>query len=91
MVEIRCVIQGKVQGVRYRDYVQGAATELGVCGFVRNQSDGTVLVCAQGVPDTLRLFIEYLHEGSLQSRVDAVSVDWVHGSLPYDDFSIHHV
>lgn len=90
MVEIQCVISGKVQGVRYRDYVQVSATELEVVGYVKNLSDGTVLVCAQGLPDTLRTFIEYLHEGSLSARVDAVSVDWLSPKTTFTDFSILH-
>ncbi len=90
MVEIQCVISGKVQGVRYRDFVQVSATELGVVGYVRNVEDGTVLVCAQALPDILKEFIEYLHEGSLLARVDAVSVDWKSPKVTFDDFSIHH-
>lgn len=88
MVEIQCVVTGQVQGVRYRDFVQVAATELGLTGHIKNASDGTVLVCAQGIPDTLKEFIEYLHEGSLQSRVDTVSVDWKTARTPFDEFSI---
>lgn len=88
MTEIQCIISGKVQNVRYRDYVQVSATELGVVGFVRNLPDGTVEVYAQGLPDVLKDFVEYLHEGSLQSRVDAVSVDWKTARTQYTDFSI---
>jgi acylphosphatase len=89
MTEIQCIISGKVQNVRYRDYVQVSATELGVVGFVRNLPDGTVEVHAQGIPDVLKEFVEYLHEGSLQSKVDAVSVDWKTAKTPYTDFSIY--
>ncbi len=88
MTEIQCVISGKVQGVRYRDYVQSSATQLGLVGWVKNLSDGTVAVCAQGLPETLRSFIEYLHEGSLQARVDSVSVDWKTARKPFEEFSI---
>ncbi len=89
MVQIECVISGKVQGVRYRDYVQVSATALGITGWVKNAPDGTVLVCAQGIPDTLREFIEYLHEGSLQASVESVSVDWGSPKFGFEDFSIH--
>jgi len=89
MVEIYCIVSGKVQNVRYRDYVQVSAGELGLCGWVKNLSDGTVAVCAQGLPDELKDFVEYLHEGSLNARVDAVSVDWRTARKLYEDFSIH--
>lgn len=88
MIEMQATVQGLVQGVRYRDYVQGAATELGLPGFVRNNPDGTVLVVAQGEPDVLKNFVEYLHEGSLLSRVESVSVDWVTACTTFNDFSV---
>jgi acylphosphatase len=76
MIELHATVTGKVQGVRYRDFVQQAATDLGLVGTVQNQADGSVLVIAQGIPDTLKDFVEYLHEGSLLSRVDGVAVEW---------------
>ncbi len=88
MVELRATVTGKVQGVRYRDYVQGVATDLGVVGTVRNLENGSVEVVAQGLPDTLKLFVEHLHEGSLLSRVDGVAVEWRSGKRMYDEFSI---
>jgi len=88
MIEISCVITGKVQGVRYRDYIQTAACELKLTGFVRNLSDGTVSVVAQGEPETLKEFVEYLHEGSLQAEVEGVAVEWRTTKRQDDDFSI---
>lgn len=88
MMEISCIVTGKVQGVRYRDYVQVAATELKLTGFVRNLPDGTVCVVAQGEPDKLKDFVEYLHEGSLQAKVEGVAVEWRTTKRQDDDFSI---
>lgn len=90
MTEIEALIEGEVQGVSYRTYVQDSATELELCGWVRNKADGTVLVVAQGMPEILKEFIEYLHEGSLQAKVASVAVDWKTSKTVYDEFSIHH-
>lgn len=90
MHEIQCVVSGQVQGVAYRVYAQDAASELGIFGYAKNRADGTVFVLAQGERDTLREFVEYLHEGSLMARVDSVSVDWGTCSRVYDDFGIVH-
>lgn len=90
MTELFATITGKVQGVRYRDYVQVSAGKLGLTGFVRNNRDGSVAVVAHGMPDDLKLFVEYLHEGSLQSKVEGVSVEWRTATVLYDDFSIIH-
>ncbi|MEZ4200513.1 MAG: acylphosphatase [Candidatus Paceibacterota bacterium] len=91
MMEIQCVVHGTVQNVAYRAYVQDSATELGVCGWVKNESDGTVSVCAQGERDILKDFIEYLHEGSLKAKVTGVSVDWGTVGNVYEDFAVLYV
>lgn len=90
MTEIHCIVTGEVQGVSYRYYVQDAATELGLSGWVRNKADGSVEVLAQGMPDTLKEFVEYLHEGSLRAKVDAVAVDWRTVRKQLEDFSVKH-
>ncbi len=90
MTEIHCIVSGKVQGVAYRVYIQDAATELNISGFTRNLSDGTVEVVAQAEPSLLKDFVEYLHEGSLLSEVEAVAVEWCSAKKMYDDFSIRH-
>jgi acylphosphatase len=88
MIEMYAVVTGKVQGVRYRTYVQESATSLGLVGYVKNLSDGTVEVVAQGMPDTLKDFVEYLNEGSLLSKVEGVSVDWRSVRKTYLEFSM---
>lgn len=88
MVEMNCQIFGQVQGVAYRAYVQEAATQLGLVGYARNLADGSVEVVAQGLPDTLKELVEYLHEGSLRSRVDSVAVEWRTAKKNFDEFSL---
>ncbi len=88
MIEARCVVTGKVQRVGYRDYVQAAAAELGLTGYVENLPDGSVYVVAQGEPESLRLLVEHLHEGSLLSRVEGVAVEWGTNNAPRSDFSV---
>ena len=86
--EIHCRIEGRVQMVMFRDFAQRKARGLDLVGWVRNLQDGTVEVVAQGEPDTLKQYIEKLHEGSILSRVDSVSVDWRPPSGHFDDFTI---
>jgi len=90
MIEMFGVVSGKVQGVAYRAYVQDAADELGLVGYIKNLPDGTVEIVAQGDPSVLKDFVEYLHEGSLLSQVEAVAIDWRSVKDNYEDFSIRH-
>jgi acylphosphatase len=88
MIELCAVVTGRVQDVRYRAYVQESATQLQLVGYVKNMKDGTVEVVAQGLPDTLKDFVEYLNEGSLLAKVESVSIDWRSASIVYGEFSI---
>lgn len=88
MIEMRATITGKVQGVRFRDYVQNSAGELALVGYVKNQNDGSVLVVAQGESENLKSLVECLHEGSSLSIVEGVAVEWGTASVNYGDFSV---
>ena len=90
MIEMYAVVTGKVQGVAYRAYVQDAATRFALLGYVRNLPDGTVAVVAQGMPDILKEFVEYLNEGSLLSKVESVAIDWRSVGATYTEFSLLH-
>lgn len=88
--EIEAIITGKVQAVMYRDFVQAAAVQLGVFGFVENAENGTVRVVAQGTPDTLKVLIDRLNEGSVLAQVKNVAVTWRSPTGWFDDFSVRY-
>lgn len=90
MIELQAAISGKVQGVGYRAFIQEAATNLGLVGYVKNETSGNVFVLAQGLPDVLKEFVEYLNEGSSLSWVESVGIDWRSASKTYAEFSIIH-
>jgi acylphosphatase len=68
----RWVVRGRVQGVGFRDFVQRRAIEIGVRGYVRNLSDGSVEVVAAGSARQLAELAGYLHKGPWLSEVRAV-------------------
>lgn len=86
--EIYCTVQGKVQNVGYRDFVQRTAKEYALMGWVRNDSNGRVEVIAQGFPDNLKEFVEKLHGGSVLAQVESVAVDWRTPEKHFDDFIV---
>ena len=88
MIRMEAVVTGEVQGVRYRVFVQDSAMALDLLGSVKNLPDGTVRVLAEGNPDVLKEFVEYLHEGSLQAKVASVAIDWGTATGTFDEFSV---
>jgi len=67
-------IEGKVQGVWFRDWTVQAAQAIGVSGWVRNRADGSVEVYALGEPELVERLIDRLREGSPAARVDRIDV-----------------
>lgn len=65
-------IQGKVQGVFFRESARAEATRLGLAGWVRNRSDGAVEAVVEGAPAVLEEFIRWCHRGPTQARVSGV-------------------
>lgn len=65
-------IQGKVQGVFFRESARLEATRLGVTGWVRNRADGSVEAVVEGEPAMLEEFIRWCHRGPVQARVTGV-------------------
>ena len=70
----RYIVRGRVQGVGFRWFVEREAHLLGIAGWVRNNSDGSVEVFAQGTRDQLSGLHSRLREGPRAARVDDVQV-----------------
>ena len=64
------LIQGRVQGVGFRWFVQREASELDLRGWVRNTEDGDVEVVAAGEPGDLDELRAILRRGPRGARVD---------------------
>ncbi len=65
-------VRGRVQGVGFRWFVEREAQTIGIAGWVRNRSDGTVEVLAQGTREQLFSLRSKLQQGPRASRVDDV-------------------
>lgn len=68
----RYFVQGRVQGVGFRFFVEETASRLGLTGFVRNLSDGRVEVYAVGEESVLNRLRDQLQVGPRSSRVEQV-------------------
>jgi len=88
MQAIQFIVSGKVQKVYFRKYSAEKANELGLFGWVKNESNGTVIGHAQGTEDGIEVYKLWLSNvGSPKSRID--KMEFVHVELKeYSNFII---
>jgi acylphosphatase len=66
------LIMGRVQGVGFRYFAEGWASQLSICGYVKNLWDGNVEVYAIGNAVALEELKRQLAEGPRSARVSAI-------------------
>jgi acylphosphatase len=71
-IRVRLIIEGRVQGVWFRESTRREAERLGVHGWVRNRRDGSVEVVAEGPEENVRNLITWCHHGPPSARVTRV-------------------
>ena len=74
MVRRNVVVNGRVQGVFFRDTVRRRAREEGVAGWIRNRSDGSVEAVFEGDADAVDEMVRFTHEGPRGAAVERVEV-----------------
>ncbi|MBK7429274.1 MAG: acylphosphatase [Saprospiraceae bacterium] len=67
-------IDGKVQGVWFRQSTLKKAKELGLGGFVQNEDGGSVYVEAEGNKESLNALIAWCLDGPETASVKAITV-----------------
>ncbi len=68
----RYIVEGMVQGVGYRFFVERVARQLGLAGYVKNLHDGRVEVYAIGPDEQLAELKRRLAEGPRGAQVRRV-------------------
>ncbi|QBQ56645.1 acylphosphatase [Nitrosococcus wardiae] len=74
---VRCLIDGRVQGVWFRASTREKAMELGVRGWVRNLPDGRVEALLQGEEEAVEALKQWLWQGPTLAEVADIQCDTV--------------
>jgi acylphosphatase len=72
---VRLIVTGRVQGVGYRMWAARTATALGLRGWVRNRSDGSVELLATGGDAAIAALVEACRRGPPAAAVTDVTVN----------------
>jgi acylphosphatase len=68
------VVHGEVQGVFFRDSLQGEAERRGVAGWVTNRSDGAVEAVFEGSASDVEELVSWCRSGPPRADVRDVEV-----------------
>lgn len=90
MIQYEIKITGRVQGVGFRYYVLQQAKLFNLKGWVKNTSNGNVLVMVQGEKELIGTFTDYLRIGAPMSRVTGVSIAPMTITETFNDFTVKY-
>ena len=90
MKTVHVIIEGRVQGVFFRDYARRQAHLLKLKGWIKNLPDGAAEVIMSGTSENIDAMIEWFHTGSPLSIVSSVQVDEVMPTEKLTKFEIRY-
>lgn len=86
----RFIVSGVVQGVCFRMYARDEALRLSLTGWVRNRSDGTVEVLAEGRGESVRQLYEWCLGGPPMAHVTDVEATYAEPTGEFSSFRISY-
>ena len=89
-MQLFVLIEGKVQGVGFRNFTQMNAKQLGINGYAKNLPNGKVEVVAEGDKAQLDALVALLKKGPRYARVDSLHVDERPFTAEYKTFGIRY-
>lgn len=86
--KMKLKIYGQVQGVGMRLAVSSVAQNLNLTGWVKNCSDGSVELFAEGLMENLSTLLDWCYIGSQGEIISKIDVLWEEGPVQFADFNI---
>lgn len=87
-VRLHAIVEGGVQGVGFRAFVQGQAVKFGLVGWVRNRWDGSVEVVAEGERGEVEKLLTMLYQGPRAAYVTGVMPSWLPARGEFSSFQV---
>ncbi|MDD5418108.1 MAG: acylphosphatase [Candidatus Nanoarchaeia archaeon] len=90
MKSVQIIISGDVQGVSFRDSTRTGANIIGIKGFVRNLSGGSVEIIAKGTEEQIKKLIELIKTNPGSSKVKEINVKDYNSEINEENFEIKY-
>lgn len=87
-VRVYLFIEGKVQGVFFRQTLRNLARSLSLTGWVRNMPDGRIEAVAEGEKEKIEELVSWCHSGPPLAEVSRVQARFEPYLGGYRDYEI---
>jgi acylphosphatase len=84
------LVEGRVQGVGFRDFARTCAERLGLVGYAMNLRDGSVRVVVEGERAAIETVVRGLERGPRLGKVTRVTVTWREPGGEFTGFGIRY-
>ena len=84
------ILHGRVQNVSFRYNTKIKAIINGLKGWVKNNSDGTVEIIADGDKEKIKRFISWCNKGPFMASVEDMEVQWLNYKDEFKTFSVRY-
>jgi acylphosphatase len=84
------LVEGRVQGVGYRAFVERQAESLGLVGYVMNRRDGRVEVHVEGKRAVIETLLKHLEDGPRLAEVLRTEVRWSQAEGRFTAFAVRY-
>jgi len=89
MKQIHIIVEGRVQGVFFRDTIRREAAQIGLKGYVKNTHQDVEIV-AQGDEKQIEKLVMFCHKGPPASRVDKVDFKYEEIEKIFNSFDVKY-
>ena len=86
--ELKIEIIGRVQGVNFRRSIENFAKSLYLKGYVKNLTDGSVFVLAQGTQERLEELLSWCQKGTFLTKIRSMFYEWRNPEHKFKNFKI---
>lgn len=90
MQQAHIFIEGRVQGVGFRDFTKVNAEEIGIYGWIQSLPDGRLEAIFAGPLDHIREMVNRCEEGPGPSVVDDIDITVEEPDREYNGFEVRY-
>ena len=87
---LHIIVHGQVQGIFFRATAKEKAVQMGISGWIRNNSDGTVEGVFEGEEKSLKEILVFCRHGPSLAKVEEVKEKWRECTNEFRSFDIRY-